>query len=285
MHFTTSPLTGMRAITLALNVPGPMAAERLRDFGIHMTKIEPPQGDPLKTFNPDWYARLTTNVSVVVCDLKTPAGRQQIGDLLADTDLLLTSQRPGALERLGLGWEALHAQFPRLCQIAMVGYPAPHQNVAGHDLTYLGSNGLLRPPALPATLYADVAGSEQAALAAVAVLLARERTGEAQYVEAAIADAAKRLAAPLNAGLTVPGARLSGAFPGYNLYRTTDGWVAVAALEPHFYKRLCERFEVAEPSYEAFAAQFATKSNDHWSQFAEQHDLPIEPVKLVTQSS
>lgn len=282
MLFTTLPLTGMRAITLALNVPGPMAAERLRDFGVQVTKIEPPQGDPLKIFNPEWYGRLTAGVSVVVCDLKTPAGSEQIGNLLADTDLLLTSQRPSALERLGLRWEALHERFPRLCQVAMVGYPAPHQNIAGHDLTYLGSNGLLRPPALPATLYADVAGSEQAALAAVAVLLARERTGEAQYVEVAIADGAKRLAAPLNAGLTVPGSRLSGAFPGYNLYRTTDGWVAVAALEPHFYKRLCEQLEVTTPSYESFAARFAAESNDYWSQFAEQYDLPIEPVKVVT---
>ena len=259
-----------------------MAAERLRDFGAQVTKIEPPQGDPLKMFNPGWYGRLTTGVSVVVCDLKTAAGGERMDSLLADTDLLLTSQRPSALERLGLGWEALHARFPRLCQVAMVGYPAPHQNVAGHDLTYLGSNGLLRPPALPATLYADVAGSEQAALAAVTILLARERTGDAQYVEVAIADAAKRLAAPLNAGLTVPGSRLSGAFPGYNLYRTTDGWVAVAALEPHFYRRLCELFEVTAPSYESFATRFAAESNDHWSRFAEQHDLPIEPVKIVT---
>lgn len=281
MHFATPPLAGMRAITLALNVPGPMAAERLRDFGVSVTKIEPPQGDPLKTFNPDWYGRLTAGVTVVVCDLKTAAGREQIGDRLSETDLLLTSQRPAALERLELGWETLHARFPRLCQVAMVGYPAPNQNIAGHDLTYLGSNALLRPPALPPTLYADVAGSEQAALAAVAVLLARERTGVAQYVEAAIADAAKRLAAPLAAGLTVPGGRLAGAFPGYNLYRTTDGWVAVAALEPHFYQRLCEQLKVSTPSYDSFAACFVTEGNDYWSRFAEQYDLPIEPVRMI----
>jgi crotonobetainyl-CoA:carnitine CoA-transferase CaiB-like acyl-CoA transferase len=149
-------------------------------------------------------------------------------------------------------------------------------------LTYLGSNGLLRPPELPPTLYADVAGSEQAALAAVAVLMARERTGAAQYVEVAIADAAKRLAAPLDAGLTAPGARLGGAFPGYNLYRTTDGWVAVAALEPHFFRRLCEQLGETTPSHEAFAAYFAGESNEYWSRFAEQHDLPIEPVKIAT---
>lgn len=281
MYFTNSPLAGMKIVTLALNVPGPMAAERLRDFGAAVTKIEPPQGDPLKLFNPGWYGRLTAGVTVIVCDLKTSEGKRQFADLLADTDLLLTSQRPSALDRLGLGWEKLHSEYPRLCQVAMVGYPAPHQNIAGHDLTYLGSNGLLRPPALPPTLYADVAGSEQAALAAVAVLLARERSAITQYVEVAIADAAKRLAAPLNAGLTVPGARLAGAFPGYNLYRTVDGWVAVAALEPHFYRRLCEQMDVPTPSYEAFAARFSGQTNEYWSRFAEEHDLPIEPVKIV----
>ena len=279
MRLETSPLAGMRVITLALNVPGPMAIERLRDLGATVTKIEPPQGDPLAAVSPAWYGRLTDDLTVVKCDLKTPAGRAQMNEQLGNTDLLLTSQRPAALDRLELGWENLHQRFPRLCQVAMVGYPAPNQNIAGHDLTYLGSNGLLRPPALPTTLYADVAGSEQAALAAVAVLLARERTGNAQYIEVAIADAAKRLAAPRDAGLTVTGARLGGAFAGYNLYRTKDGWIAVAALEPHFYQRLCEQLGVSTPSYDTFAARFAVETCDYWSQFAARNDLPIESIK------
>src|SRR5215471_13845248 len=280
MRFTNLPLGGTRVITLALNVPGAMAAERLRDLGASVTKIEPPQGDPLKTATPRWYSSLTDGVTVLICDLKTAPGFGLLLEKLGATDLLLTSQRPAALERLGLGWETLHARFPKLCQVAMVGFPAPHQNVSGHDLTYLGSNGLLQPPALPLTLYADVAASEQAALAAVAVLLGRERAGSAEYVEVAIADAAKRLAAPRNAGLTMAGGYLAGTFPGYNLYRTSDGWVAVAALEPHFYRRLCEQLGVSSPSYESFAASFASQRNSYWSEFAAKHDLPIEPVKM-----
>lgn len=278
MHVTSLPLAGMRVVTLALNVPGPMAAERLRDLGATVTKIEPPQGDPLELASPVWYGELAAGVTVIKCDLKTPAGRAQLNERLGDTDLLLTSQRPAALARLELAWEALHVRFPRLCQVAMVGYAAPDQNVAGHDLTYLGSNGLLRPPALPATLFADVAGSEQAALAAVAALLARERTGVGQYIEVAIAGAARRLAAPYRAGLTAAGARLGGGFPGYNLYRTKDGWVAVAALEPHFYQHLCQQLGVTAPSYEAMAARFALETNAHWSRFAKENDLPIAPV-------
>jgi len=282
MRLDQLPLTGIRVITLALNVPGPMAIERLRNLGATVTKVEPPSGDPLQTFKPDWYGRLTEGIEVVKTDLKQADAQEDFFKRLATADLLLTSQRPNALERLGLGWKRLQEQFPSLCQVAMVGYSAPNQHVAGHDLTYLASNGLVRPPELPPTLYADVAGSEQAALAALAVLLARERTGVAQYVEVAIADAAKRLATPLNEGLTPKGARLGGAFPGYNLYRTRDGWVAVAALEPHFYRRLCEYFGDANPTVESFAAKFAEKNNAAWVDVAEQHDLPIEPVKLET---
>jgi crotonobetainyl-CoA:carnitine CoA-transferase CaiB-like acyl-CoA transferase len=280
MRFTNLPLAGMRVITLALNVPGPMAAERLRQLGASVTKIEPPDGDPLKSVNPRWYSRLTDGVTVVTCDLKTAPGSAFLFDRLADADLLLTSQRPAALKRIGLEWETLHARFPGLCQVAIVGFPAPRQDVAGHDLTYLASHGLLQPPALPSTLFADVAGSEQAALAAVAVLLGHQRTGIVEYVEVAIADAAKRLAAPRNAGLTTAGGYLAGAFPGYNLYRTADGWVAVAALEPHFYRRLCERLGVSNPSYESLAACFASQSNSYWSEFAAKHELPIEPVEM-----
>lgn len=278
MQLTSPPLQGLRVITLALNVPGPMAAERLRDLGASVTKVEPPQGDPLKASCPAWYARLTAGVHVRTCDLKEPSDRAEFDRWLTDTDLLLTSQRPAALARLNLSWNELHARFPRLCQVAMVGYHAPDQNVAGHDLTYLADNGLVRPPDLPPTLFADVAGSEQAALAAVAILLGRERTGAAQYIEVAIADAARRLAAPRSVGLTRAGALLGGGFPGYNLYRTKDGWVAVAALEPHFYRRLCEQLGVGMPSIEAMAARFALETNAHWARFARDNDLPMTTI-------
>ena len=272
------PLTGKRVVTIALNAPGPMAAERLRDLGAAVIKVEPPAGDPLARFSPRWYADLVRGVKVEKCDLKTMPGQAHMYALLEGADVLLTSQRPTALPRLGIGWNDLHARFPRLCQVALVGYPPPRHNAAGHDLTYLAANGLLQPPRLPPTLYADVAASERAAFAALAVLLERERTGAGQYMEIALADTAARLAAPLRAGLTAEGAILGGGYPGYNLYRTQDGWVAVAALEPRFYERLCQRLGVAEPSYERFAERFASETNEYWSRFAEDNDLPVEPV-------
>lgn len=275
------PLADIRIVTIALNVPGPMAAERLRDFGAQVLKIEPPTGDPLQSFRPAWYADLARGMTVERCDLKTPGGRTRIYELLERADIFLTAQRPVALARLGLAWQELHERFPRLCQVAIVGHPAPDDNLAGHDLTYAAPHGLLRPPALPPTLYIDVASSERACFAALAALKARERTGTGHYAEVALADVAERLAAPLRAGLTRMGAMLGGAHPGYNLYRTRDGWIAVAALEPHFYERLCRELGVATPSTEAMAARFAAEPTAHWLRFAANHDLPLAAISDV----
>ncbi len=275
------PLAGKHIVTIALNVPGPMAARRLLDLGATVAKVEPPDGDPLRRSSLDWYAELARGMTVETCDLKIDAGQGRMRELLETADLLLTSQRPAALDRLQLGWNALHARNPKLCQVAIVGHASPQQNVAGHDLTYLATNALLQPPMLPRTLFADVAGSEAAALAALAVLMERERTGVGQYIEVALADAAKRLAAPRRAGLTVAGAILGGGFPGYNQYRTQDGWIAVAALEPHFYQRLCEQLGVRTPTYELFAERFAAETNAYWLRFATEYDLPIEPLQNI----
>lgn len=269
------PLTGTRLVTTALNVPGPMAVERLRDLGAGVVKVEPPAGDPLQSASPDWYAALIAAAQVETIDLKTAAGQARFNTLLADTDLLLTAQRPAALARLGLSWNELSARFPSLCQVAIVGYAGTGSNDPGHDLTYLAACGLVAPGALPRTLFADVASSELAVSAALGALLERQRTGRGQYLEVPIAEAAARLAAPRRAGLTLNGAHLGGGFPGYNVYRASDGWIAVGALEPHFYQRLCQQLGVLDPSYEAFSQRFATETAAHWDRFGRRHDLPI----------
>lgn len=273
------PLVGIRIVTLAVNVPGPMAAQRLRALGADVIKMEPPGGDPLQSFSPSWYTGLAQGMSVERCDLRTETGHVRLRQLLAGSDLLLTAQRPAALHGLALGWDELRSRFPRLCQVAIVGYAAPEQNRPGHDLTYMAANGLLTPPALPATLFVDVMASEQAVVAALAALRERDRTGRGHYAEIALAAAAKRLAAPRASGLTAAGAILGGGFPGYQLYRSKDGWIAVAALEDRFYRRLCEQLGMDAPSYKTFAAYFAAESNDYWSHFAQAHDLPLAVVE------
>src|SRR5580765_1860681 len=118
-------LQGVKIVSLALNAPGPVAAARLTKLGATVTKVEPPAGDALHGIATAWYDSLCQGQTVVRLDLKDPNGRKQLDSLLANADLLLTSFRPSALQRLGLNWESLHAQYPRLCFVGIVGYAAP----------------------------------------------------------------------------------------------------------------------------------------------------------------
>src|SRR3954468_3289168 len=97
-----TPLHGIRVLTLAVNVPGPVAAARLAALGADVTKVEPPSGDPLARGCPDWYAELTPGQRIVRLDLKEARERAMLDDLLAEADLLLTATRRAALDRLNL---------------------------------------------------------------------------------------------------------------------------------------------------------------------------------------
>jgi crotonobetainyl-CoA:carnitine CoA-transferase CaiB-like acyl-CoA transferase len=251
-----------RVVTTALNIPGPVAAARLRELGATVTKVEPRGGDPLADAAPDLYAQLTAGQEVVRLDLK----QTTLDDVLGGADLLLTSQRVSALARMGLAWDALHERHPRLSQVAIVG----EGERAGHDLTYLAGRGLLDPPRMPRTLAADLLGAERAVSAALALLLARRPS----YVEVSLAEAADVLALPLRAGLTRPGGMLGGGFPGYGLYEASDGWVAVAALEPGFRERLGSGLGV-ELTRPALEEAFRSRTAAEWEAWALDRDVPI----------
>jgi crotonobetainyl-CoA:carnitine CoA-transferase CaiB-like acyl-CoA transferase len=256
----------MRVVTTALNIPGPVAAARLRELGAAVTKVEPPDGDPLAVAAPDLYAQLAAGQEVVRADLK----RRTLDDVLGGADLLLTSQRVSGLARMGLAWAALHERHPQLSQVAIVG----EGERAGHDLTYLAGRGLLDPPRLPRTVMADLLGAERAVSAALALQLARERGAAPSYVEVSLAEAADALAAPLRAGLTEPGGMLGGGFAGYGLYEARDGWIAVAALEPGFRERLAAGLGV-ELTRPALEVAFRARTAAEWEAWALEHDLPI----------
>ena len=275
----SGPLQGTRLVTLAVNVPGPVAAARLRSLGADVVKVEPPAGDPLAGAHPEWYGELARGQDIVPLDLKKPEDRDRLDGYLEETDLLLTSSRSAALSRLGLSWEALHEQHPGLSQVAIVGYPAPDDGVPGHDLTYQAGLGLLTPPDLPRTLLADLAGAEKAVSAALALLVGRLRGRESGYAEVSLAEAAEAMSEPLYYGLTAPGGGLGGDAPEYNLYRSRDGWIAVAALEPHFRQRLFEELGLRSPGYEDLAGIFLSRSAKEWEGWAAERDLPLSVVR------
>ena len=161
-HAPQLSLKGVRILSLALNLPGPAALMRLRDMGAHCTKLEPlpPAGattaDPMGLYKPAAYETMHQGVQVVQADLKTERGQARLHKLLARTDVVITSFRRTALSKLGLGWQALHRQYPTLCMVSVVGASGVRAEEPGHDLTYLAENGLVNGLDMPASLYADM---------------------------------------------------------------------------------------------------------------------------------
>jgi crotonobetainyl-CoA:carnitine CoA-transferase CaiB-like acyl-CoA transferase len=168
-----------------------------------------------------------------------------------------------------------------LCQVAIVGYAAPRQNVPGHDLTYQAATGLVAPPALPLTLIADLGGAQQAVVAALAALMARDRGGSGVYLEVSLNEAARFFAEPLARGLTATGGPLGGQLAVYNLYRARDRWLAVAALEPRFRKTLHDELALDVGDRDALSRVFAERSAAEWQAWAEARDLPVVAVRAV----
>jgi alpha-methylacyl-CoA racemase len=276
-------LQGIKVVTLAVNVPGPVAASRLYGLGAEVIKVEPPTGDPLSLMSQSWYQALAVGQKVISLDLKNDHDRTELERLLRESDLLLTSIRPAALGRLGLDQAEVSERHPRLCQVAIVGYAAPNHNVAGHDLTYQADAGLISPPRLPRTLLADLATAERAVSTALALLLARERSGVGGFAQVALSEAMEVFSQPLRHRVTTTGDVLGGGLPEYNLYQTREGWVALAALEPHFWKRFKSELGLAETAFkvESLASIFMTKTAVEWETWAAELDLPLAAVRDI----
>jgi alpha-methylacyl-CoA racemase len=288
-------LKGVRILSLALNLPGPAALMRCHRMGASCVKLEPPSGDPMGHYNPPAYAQLHEGVKVLQADLKTPAGQSILHRELAKTNVLLTSFRPSAILKLGLGWQQLHSAYPSLCHVAIVGAPGSRAEEPGHDLTYLADNGLVPGMELPATLYADMGGSLMASEAVLkAALVQGERyagTGEPHprgvLIEVALSDAAAYLALPRQWGLTQPSGSVGGAHAGYRVYACRDGRVAVAALEPHFAAALCAaagvpasdvRAMFAPETHRAVAAFLLTQTRGQLDRLAVDKDIPLHTM-------
>ncbi len=155
---TARPLRGVRIVSLCLNLPGPAALMRCRQMGATCVKLEPPptagaaagtSGDPMGLYNRAAYATLNEGVRVMVADLKSEVGQRALHRELAKADVLLTSFRPSALNKLKLQWNNLHRRYPMLSQVAIVGAPGARAEQPGHDLTYLAENDLIGALDLP----------------------------------------------------------------------------------------------------------------------------------------
>jgi crotonobetainyl-CoA:carnitine CoA-transferase CaiB-like acyl-CoA transferase len=252
------------------------------------------------------FLALNRNKRSIRVNLKTDGGREALLRLARDYDVLLESFRPGVLDRLGVGYDRLREENPGLvyCAISGYGQDGPYRDRSGHDMNYLGLNGLLAltggaggPPVQAAGQIADIGGGAlMAAVGILAALRERDRSGEGQLVDISMFDGALSwLAMTAAQALCDDGAPrrgelpLAGSLVCYRPYECRDGWVTLGALEPKFWQAWCRgvgREELIEKQFEAPGSEahaeverlFRERTRDEWQAFAGEHDCCLEPV-------
>jgi crotonobetainyl-CoA:carnitine CoA-transferase CaiB-like acyl-CoA transferase len=246
-------LDGVVVLDLTRLLPGAVATMILRSEGAEVIKVEEPEsGDYARSMPPmigksgAVFQFTNAGKKSVAINLKSPDGGKVFRRLLSKADILIEGFRPGVMERLGLSWPDLTIEFPRLIYASLTGYPreSGEAAAAGHDLNYMAAAGLLGwPPTVPATQNADICGgSMQVVQAVLLAIIERNRTGRGARIDVSMSRGVWPLAAaPAAFAAASAGNPLSGAFPCYNLYETSDQeWLAVGALEPRFWSEFCE---------------------------------------------
>jgi alpha-methylacyl-CoA racemase len=285
------PLHGVRVLDLSALGPGPFCSMLLADFGADVVAVERP--GPSAIDPSGFFARGKRSI---VVDLRAPGGADVIARLADSADVLLESNRPGTMERRGLGPDVLCARNPRLIYTRLTGWgqDGPYRDRAGHDINYTGVAGALgvlgsddgAVPAPPLGMVGDLAGGSLfAAFGIMMALFERAGTGRGQVVDAAIVDGAALVNTPqlgeLNAGVWAGRGShlLSGSAPFYGVYRCSDGGLfAVGAIEPQFYARFLAALDLehVDPRRQLdpdgwaglrreVADRFAAKPRAHWA--------------------
>jgi crotonobetainyl-CoA:carnitine CoA-transferase CaiB-like acyl-CoA transferase len=292
-----APLAGLLVVDLSRYLPGAFATRELRRLGGRVVRLEPPRGDPMRDTAPAWHDALNAGAESVVCELKTDP---ELGRALAArADVLVESFRPGVAERLGIGPSDL-PETVVYCSITGFGTEGRHAQRAGHDLNYLGWAGVLADtaPALPPVQVADLAAGALGAVTEIlAALLERERTGRGRHIVVSMAHGSHRLAAHRLGGDPLP-RLLTGGLASYRIYAAADGrLLTVGALEPKFFRRLCELLglaELAEQQYDgdaqveiegALAGAFAERPLGDWLVVFEREDVCVGPVATLEEAA
>jgi alpha-methylacyl-CoA racemase len=314
-------LSNVRILDLTRLLPGGFCTLLLADLGADVIKVEdtgagdyvrwapPYYGDEEQTpsgTRSAYFLALNRNKRSIRLDLKSEGGRQALLKLVGGADVLVESFRPGVLDRLGVGYEVLRQANQALvyCPITGYGQDGPNRDRAGHDMNYLGLNGLLGltgakggPPVQSAGQIADLGGGAlMAALGILAALNEAKASGEGQLVDVSMYDGAQSwlamVAARYLADGNVPGRgdlELAGAIICYRPYEAADGWVTCGALERKFWAAWCRgvgREDLIEHQFDppgsdahAEAAEiFRSRTREEWRAFNDEHDCCVEPV-------
>ncbi|MFN2389486.1 MAG: CaiB/BaiF CoA transferase family protein [Actinomycetota bacterium] len=309
------PLDGVRILDLTRLLPGGYATLLLADLGADVIKVEEPgKGDYVRWSPPRAgqssaaHLALNRNKRSITLNLRSDPARRVFLDLVARSDVVIESFRPGVMDRLGVGWEALRKRKPALIYCAITGYgqDGPRAGVAGHDLNYIGHAGVLGitgerggPPVIPGVQIGDLAGGGMAAVIAIlAALHKRDATGEGDFCDVSMLDGLVSWLTIHAAAFVATGEAprrgempLSGLYPCYRLYPAADGWLTVGALEPRFWERLCDALDRSDLAGDAYATgergaevvaeleeRFATRTRSEWMQQLDGLDVCVGPV-------
>ena len=302
-------LEGVTVLVLASVGPAARAARWLADWGATVVEVGPiPRDRDLQITPPAHAYAAHRGMRRIMVDLQAENGRDAFLRLAAKADVVIESFRPGVVDRLGVGYEAVRVLNPGIVYCSTTGYgqTGPRSSWAGHDLNYLAVGGYLHcsgrdergGPALPGATVADSAAGGLHAVAAVcAALVARAATGEGVHLDVSVADGVLALMSlaideHLAEGVQ-PGPReglLTGRYAWYDLYQAGDGgWLAVAAIEPKFFANLCHILgceqwidrqydDDVETMRADFTAAFASRNRDDWVAELAPADACVSPV-------
>ena len=303
-------LDGFKVIDLSRLLPGPFCTSVLADHGADVIVVEGPrfrESDVLGIV--PMTRRNKRHVSI---DLTTDSGREIFFKLVQTADVMVEGFRPGVTKKLGVDYPTLKNINPSIIYCSLTGYgqTGPLREKAGHDMNYMATSGLLDLlrdqngfPVMPNFQMADLSGSLFSAIGILCALLARQRTGQGQYIDASMTDGlVSLLAVPLSftfSGATFPG-RLSndspGWFPCYRIYETLDNrHITVGPLEPHLWASLVKklgRADLVDSQYDPESSEktgmelkelFRTKTLEEWTAFLNGPNDCVAPVNYISE--
>ena len=313
-------LSGLKVLDLSRFAPGPFCTGILGDMGADIIKIEEagkPSGrraengkgkgvpmvrefaPPDSAFDPS-----NRNKRSIGLNLKSDEGKEIFYKLAKDADIVVEGFRPGVTDRLGIGYEKLKEINKGIVYCAITGYgqDGPYRYLPGHDINYIsqaGYFGILKEPKPPGNLIGDIAGGGmQAVIGILAAVIARQKTGEGQFVDISITDGVVAQLGPYFAAYSMNNKMpdetdmvSTGTVPFYNIYEAKDGKkLSLGCSEPWFFANLCRALDCEDmiPFHgevdkfnqvtEVFKKKFLSKDRDEWFDILTQSDIAVSKV-------
>jgi len=290
------PLDGVRVVDFSMFVPGPFASSILADLGADVVKVEPPRGDPGRSYVPVQFATENRNKRSIALDLKHPDSAAVVEKLVERADVVMEGFRPGVAKRLGIDYDTLARHNARLvyCSISGYGQTGPWRERPGHDVNYVAAAGALafpgqwlKAPARSSLPIADMSGGAFAAIAILAAL----REGKGAYLDLSLFEAAFFLASMRHSLDPRVDARAH-LFPVNDVFETADGKrLTLGILEEHFWQNFVRI--VPELGDERFASDarrrangdelsrkleqvLKTRSAAEWLRLCDENDVPVD---------